>query len=467
MRDKTVNKARSSLLMEQARIPNLICALAYPSVIGMAATTIYNMTDAYFINMLGQAAVGAVGGMYPMMSLMEALGMMFGVGAATEISKTIGRKNEKEAGQIASTIFFSLFGVAAFVAAMAFFLEPYLVAMLSPTDTILEYLRQYYRPLVIGIPFYATSLAMGNMLRSEGNSLNAMFGTLLGVAMNLALDPLLIFSAGLGISGAAWATVFGQVGSFSLLLFYLQGKKSCLHINRAAVSFNRNIYLNVLKVGFPVMLRLFAFSISMNLFNRFSGQYGDYLVAATTISMRIFNFFSSLLLGITYGYAPVCGYCYGAKQYRRMLRAFLFTGLFCTGVGFIFAVLGCLCAGQMMQLFVDHGLLTFSAGVTHLRLLMPVLPIVGWIYTITLTFQTMSRFWSATILNLGRQGLFFVIALWLLEKFFQEDGILMTQSVADIITGLVGIVLVIPAIRIILAYINKPCEESLLLNGGE
>ena len=230
--------------MTQTPVPRLIATLAVPTIISMLVTSVYNMADTFFVSKLGTSATGAVGIVFSIMAIIQAVGFMLGMGAGSQLSRLLGQKKHKEASEIGATGFYLAiaFGLCLTVFGLIF-IDP-LMRVLGATPTILPFARDYARYILLGAAVMCASFVLNNILRGEGKAALAMAGIATGGILNIALDPVFIFVFGLGISGAAIATVLSQCVSFLILLsFFLRGK-SLIHLNIKNLSKNLKVYIS-------------------------------------------------------------------------------------------------------------------------------------------------------------------------------------------------------------------------------
>lgn len=215
---QTDAQRRKYIQMTESPVEPLICKMAVPTIISMLITSIYNMADTFFVGRLGTSATGAVGVVFPLMALIQAVGFFFGQGSGNYISRQLGAQHREEAERMASTGFFSALGAGCIIMALGLLLRHPLAHLLGATDTILPYALDYMCIILIGAPYMTASLVLNNQLRLQGNAVYAMIGLVSGGVLNMALDPLFIFTFGMGIRGAALATILSQLVGFCLLL---------------------------------------------------------------------------------------------------------------------------------------------------------------------------------------------------------------------------------------------------------
>ena len=433
-------------MMTEAPIPPLIGKLAVPTIVSMLITSIYNMADTFFVGRIGTSATAAVGVVFPVMAVIQALGFFCGHGSGNSISRHLGSKDTKSAEQLAATGFFSalLLGLAVMILGLLF-LNP-LAVLLGSTETILPYTRDYLRIILIGAPYMTAQLVLNNQLRFQGNAFYAMIGITTGGILNMALDPLFIFGLQMGISGAALATVISQFVSFLLLLYGIKASK-CIPIRLRSVSLSSERLGEIAGGGLPSLFRQGLASVATMVLNIAANPYGDAAIAAMSVVGRITMFANSALIGFGQGFQPVCGYNYGARKYGRVKKAFYF----CVKLSFlVLAVLSVVLgvfAREAVALFRDNDPLALDIGARTLLYQCFTLPLMSWVVMSNMMLQTIGRTAPATFLAMARQGVFFIPLVWILSAAFGMLGIQMTQTVSDCLTLICAIPIQLKVLR--------------------
>ena len=424
--------------MTQEPVEGLILRLAVPCIISMLVTAFYNMADTFFVGLMNSdAATGAVGVVYPMMSIIQAIGFLYGQGSGNYISRCLGQKNREEAEVMASTGFFSaLFTGLVICVAGLVFLEP-LSYLLGSTDTILPHTEAYLRAILVGAPWMTASLVLNNQLRLQGSASYAMVGITTGAVLNIVLDPIMIFWMDMGVAGAGWATIISQFVSFCMLLI------GCARGGNIRIRFRNfrlklHYYKMIIQGGLPSLARQSLQSVATICLNHAAGPYGDAAIAAMGVVQRISMFGASTMLGFGQGFQPVCGFNYGARLYSRVKQGFWFCVKISTAVLAVAGALGFCFAPQLIGLFRDNPVVV-EFGAAALRFQCLTFPLHGWIVMSTMMEQAIGKTVSATFLSVARQGFFFIPAVLILPLLFHEPGIQMAQSVADVLTILCAV----------------------------
>ena len=419
--------------MTETPIKPLVITLAIPTIISMLVTSIYNMADTFFVAQIGTSATAGVGVAFPVMAIIQAIGFTFGHGGGNYISRLLGQRNRERAETVMSNAFFTAFAVGLFcMAAGLLFLEP-LVYLLGSTETIAPYAMDYLRYILLGFPFMTCSFVLNNILRYQGSAFFAMIGITIGGVLNIVLDPIFIFTFGLGTAGAAIATILSQFISFCVLVWQcFRGGNLRIRISR--FRFEGNIFVTILKGGLPSFYRQGLNSVATTLLNTAAAGYGDAAVAAMSIVGRVFMFAFSAMLGFGQGFQPVCGFNYGAKRYNRVLEAYWFLVKTAAGILLALAVIGIVFAPQIMMVFRRDDADVIRIGSFALRAYFITFPLAALNVPSMMMTQTIGKSLRASILSLSRQGLFLIPALLILPQIIGLTGVQIAQPVADILS---------------------------------
>ncbi|MFA9377943.1 MAG: MATE family efflux transporter [Lachnotalea sp.] len=434
------------IMMTTQPVERLVCKLAIPTIISMLITAFYNIADTYFVSRIGTSATGAVGIVFSMMAIIQAMGFLFGNGSGNYISRKLGEKKSKEAEEVAATGFYSALIVGIIVCTFSMiFIKP-LGKALGATDTILPYTMDYLRFILFGAPFMMASFVLNNQLRFQGNAVYGMVGICVGAIINIILDPILIFVLDFGIAGAAIATSLSQFISM-VILFVLCNKKGIVKIKFK--NFKNRLYnlKEIIRCGLPSLFRQGIASVAAICLNRFAGVYGDAAIAAMSIVSKVGMFAISALIGFGQGFQPVCGFNYGAKKYDRVNKAFSFCVKLSTIVLTIIAVVGFSFAPQIIGIFKTGDVEVMEIGSAALRWQCFSFPLIGFIIFSNMFLQTIGKAFKASVLSLTRQGLFFLPVLFIIVPLLGLAGLEMVQPIADILSFAVAVPLTYGVIK--------------------
>ncbi|MBQ8291836.1 MAG: MATE family efflux transporter [Clostridia bacterium] len=427
--------------MTQTPMAKLIIDLGIPTTLSMMVTSLYNLADTYFVSLLGNDAVtAAVGNLLALMSIIQAIGFTFGMGCGSIVSRLLGKRDRSGADRVASSAFAiaCVCGTLILVFGMLF-LTPLMKLFGSKSGDVLAYSKQYARFILIAAPFMCMSFVMNNALRAEGKAVLSMVGLITGAVINVALDPLLIFTAKLGVTGAALATCISQIISFLVLLFMFLSGKTVVRIRFRAIARTFATYGEIISTGFPSFCRQILASLCTVFLNNAAYTYGGEAAQASfSVVQKVFMLAFSLSLGIGQGYQPVLGYNYSAKRFLRVKEAYLFTLTFSTTVMVVFAGVCAIFAGNIMQMF-SLSQQASQIGTLTLRLQCICMPLLPLNFMAGITYQTVGSKAIASLLSVSRQGLFYIPAVLILPRLVGLIGVQSCQSVSDVCSFLFSI----------------------------
>lgn len=425
--------------MTETPIPKLVISLGVPTVISMLVSAIYNSADAYFVSRIGTSASGAVGVVFSLMAIIQALGFAIGMGTGSIISRLFGEKKSDEASEIASTgLFFGIMCGVLIILGMSFKMS-YFMTLFGATETILPHAVSYGRYIVFGAPVMMGVYALNNILRYQGKAKYAMLGITSGAVLNIGLDPLFIFVFKFGTAGAAISTLVSQIISFFILLSCFLTGKSAVKLSVYKISRSVMTYLNILKTGLPSLARQGFASVAVMLLNRSAALYGDAAVAAMSIVGKVFMMIFAVILGIGQGYQPVLGINYGAKKYDRVKKAFYFTYFLSLFVVCILGLPVFAFAKRIMAMFTTDDVKVIEYGVTAVKAQCLALILIPINNICSTTLQVTGKSWTATLLSCMRQGIFFIPLITVLPKYIGIAGVQYSQPIADILTSICAI----------------------------
>lgn len=397
-------------------IPRLIMSLSIPAIISMLVTNIYNLVDTAFVGRLGTSASGAVGVVFGFMSIIQAVGFMFGQGAGSILSRALGTRDKESASVHASVGFFASLLSGVLIAVCGFIFLDDMVFWLGSTATIAPFAKTYIFYILLSTPFMSSCLTLNNILRYEGKSFLGMIGLMAGAILNMAGDPVLMFGMHLGIAGAGLSTALSQLVSWGVLVWmFLSGKTESKLSFQNAARVTPKILGNIMATGLPSLLRQALNSFTAVLLNTCCAVYGDAAVAAMSIVSRIVFFAFSIALGIGQGYQPVAAFSFGAKKFSRLRKGFWFALCVAEGVILVTTVFLILFSGELIALFRnDAAVIEIGTRALQLQALASLVLAPGMV--VEMLYQSTGRRFGASLLSSLRSGLFFIPTL----LFFAE-----------------------------------------------
>ncbi len=425
--------------MTTAPVFTLVLHLSIPTTFSMLITSIYNLADTYFVSSLGNAATSAVGVVYSIQSIIQAVGYGFGMGAQSLISRRLGEDKKAEADLYGTSGFVGAVLVGALLMVLGLLHPPTLMRLFGATETALPLACDYGFWILLGAPVFCSSFVLNNILRAEGKAAFSMVGLCSGGLLNIGLDALFIQGLRMGVAGAAIATMLSQIVSFAILLSFFLTKRSIVQIHIFHVSRDLGDYLTIFRVGLPTVFRQSLGSVATTLLNRAVRPYGDAAMSAVSIANKLYMLLRSMLIGIGQGFQPVAGYNYGAKRYDRVRQAFYSAIILGTGYGLAASVVLFFLSGHILGLFRPGDTEVIAIGGEMLGYLSLSLPVLGYSTFVNQLYQCLGFVAPATFLASCRQGIFFLPLILLLPALLGLRGVLVTQALSDLLTFAVSI----------------------------
>ncbi len=429
--------------MTQQPVKLLVCRMAVPTIIAMVTTALYNVVDAAFIGRLSTGGTAGIGISFAYMTIVQALGFFFGHGSGNYISRALGAKDVGSATKVATVGFGTPMLLGLLAAALCLPNLSALSTLLGAPPEVVPYANDYLRYIVAATPFMMSALTLNNQLRLQGNARFAMVGIVSGAVLNIVLDPLFIFTLDMGVSGASLATAISQLFAWGLLL-YGTTRPQCIHLSLRDFRPSWHIYYEIFRGGLPSLFRQLFNSAAAVALNYSAALYAlpgqeASAVAAFAVVTRIMMFAFSTVLGFCQGFQPVCGFNYGARLYGRVRQSFLFTLSVSSLFLLVISTAGFIFAPQVVALFRSEDPVLLDIGTTTLRWQCAAFPLIALSTTTNMLFQNIRMTLPATLLSIGRNGIFFLPAIILLPMAFGLLGVQMAQAVADLCTFLLSL----------------------------
>lgn len=433
-------------IFENYSVPKAVFTMAIPTITSMIVSVFYNMVDTFFVGQTGDPnQVAAVSVATPVFLFLMAAGNVFGVGGASFVSRALGEKNYDKVKNISSFCFYTgiLVGLLGTFLLLTF-MTPILKAVGTSENTF-TFAKDYLFWTALGGPFIVLQCAFSNLVRSEGASQKAMIGMMIGTITNIVLDPIFILDSflgipclNLGVSGAAIATVIGNIVSVVIFLSHTISNNSVLTLSFNYYKIRNGILKGVLLIGLPASLTNILMSCSDIITNNLLVTYGDIHVAAMGIAKKANMLVIFVQFGIGMGIAPLIGYNYGAKKINRMksimkfsMLCTLVTGLILTAIYFIFTK-------QILSIFINSQEV-IQTGIIVLRALMISGPFLGIMFVFNFTFQSMGKAIQSLMLAVSRQGFVFLPLILLLKSLYGLEGVVIAQPIADLVAIIIAL----------------------------
>ena len=426
-------------LLGSAPVPKALMVLGIPIMIGMLINALYNLVDAYFVSGLGESQMGAISVVFPLGQVVVGLGLMFGNGAASYLSRLLGRGDKDTANRVASTaLYSSILTGAVIILLSAIFLKPTL-EMLGATETIMPYALTYARIYVVSCIFNVFNVTMNNIVSSEGAAKTTMCALLLGAVLNIGLDPLLIYTFNMGVAGAAIATAISQMVSTLVYLTYVLRKRSAFSFSVKAFSPTGQMMAEILKIGVPTLVFQLLTSLSITLINRAASDYGDSVIAGMGAVTRITSMGTLVVFGFLKGFQPIAGFSYGAKKFDRLREAIKTSIIWSTGFCFVAGLLMVVFSTKIISQFTEGDTQMILAGQKSLFANGITFILFGFYTVYSSLFLALGKGTAGFFLGACRQGICFVPVILLLPMAWGMNGILYAQPIADVISVIITV----------------------------
>lgn len=426
MQDKTTE------IFKNAPVPRAVISNIIPSIISMIMVLVYNLADTFFIGQTEDAyMVAAVSVATPAFLFFMAVGMLFGIGGTSLISRMLGEGNGEKAKNTSAFCFWTGLVIGIFSMVLIWIFVNPISRLVGASDDTIGYASQYLRIVAVGIPFLIISNSFSNIIRAEGNARTAMTGMIIGNMLNIILDPIMILGFGWDVAGAAIATVIGNIGSAVFYVYHLLSKKSILSIRIRDYQAGNGIAAGVLAIGIPASLNSILMSTSNIVVNNMMVKYGDMAVAGLGVAMKVNMIVVMLLIGLGTGIQPLLGYCYGAGNRKRYMGVLKFSLCLAFGLSLIMTVI-CYCgAAPLVKAFLEDSD-AFAYGMSFARIYIYSGPIMGILFVLINAIQSTGAAVPALILSVSRQGLLYLPILFAFSKIFDSPGMLAgAQPVTD------------------------------------
>lgn len=439
-------------IFENYKVPKAVATMAIPSMLGMLITIVYNLADTFFVGQTGDRnQVAAVSVAMPVFLMLMAFGNLFGIGGCAFVSRSLGEGRTDRVKQISSFCVYSAIGIGVIMGIIFVVFKRPVLYLVGASDNTIDFAEDYLMWVGLGAPFVVTAVMAGNLVRGEGAAKTSMFGMVLGQIINIVLDPIFILSGGdrlfgiklpfgfgMGVAGAAIATVLGNVFTVLFFLIYFLQGKSILSITPKRYTVKDGILKGVISVGLPASLNNLLMSLSNIVLNTILVTYGDAAVAGMGVAHKANMLVVMLQIGLGQGVQPLIGYCYGSKNFKRMKSCMRFSIGVNVAIGTIMTAVLILFRENVLAMFIDDAAV-ISIGEKMLTALMLTGPLIGIMFVLNFSFQGMGKGKQSLILSIGRQGLVYFPFLFIMNSTIGLDGVILAQPAADVAVVIMSI----------------------------
>lgn len=431
------NRNNKMELLGNAPIPKALMAMGIPTMLGMMVNAIYNLVDAYFVGGLGTSQMGAISVVYPLGQVVVGLGLLFGNGAASYLSRLLGKGDKETANKVASTALYSSITAGAIMIIFSMiFLHP-ILKLLGATSSIMPYAVTYASIYIISCIFNVFNVTMNNIVTSEGDAKTTMCALMAGAVLNIGLDPVFIYILDMGVAGAAIATAISQIVSTFVYLIFVLSKKSIYHIKIKNCTFTTEIMSEIFKIGIPTLIFQILTSLSISLINTQARPYGDSVIAGMGAVIRIISMGSLMVFGFVKGFQPIAGYSYGAKKLDRLHEAIKTSILWSTAFCVVYGLALTTFSNEIISQFTRSDLEMIRVGTLSLRINGISFILFGFYTVYSSLFLALGKGLAGFILGACRQGICFVPVILILPVLWGINGILYVQPIADVLSAII------------------------------
>ena len=415
-------------------IAKVVIKNSIPALIAMVMVMVYNLADTFFIGLTGDdLQVAAVSLASPVFMIFMSLGTLFGVGGSSVISRALGAQKSDYAKKASSFCFWASVALGVVFTVLIWIFLDDLMMMLGASENTIEYAGSYLRIAVGCGAFSMVSNCLSNVIRTEGEPMKAMTGTLIGNLLNVILDPIMILALGWGITGAAVATVIGNVVSALYYLAYFFKGNTSLSIRLKDFSMKNRIATDVISIGISASLVNILASVTAIIANGQLVKYGDMFVAGYGVTSKVLMIITLFGIGVGSGVQPLFGYCYGAKNKKRLMEAIKFSTIFALALCIVAAILCFVFAGPIVDIFLTDAV-AYEKGIEFTRILMSTAWLIGAFAICQNTLQAMGAAVPALLASIIRQAVIFIPAMFILQNIFGANGLIWAQPVADVLS---------------------------------
>ncbi len=451
---------KHTLRMGEERIPKLIIRMAVPAIISMMVQALYNIVDSIFVASISEQALTALSLAFPIQIIMIALFVGLGMGLNSVISRRLGEKRIDEAVNSAEHGFLLAFIIWAIIAVTAIFLPEWFFGFFTNDPDIIEYATQYTTIVMIFSFGFVFSQVCMSIMQATGNMVSSMTIQLIGAILNLILDPIFIFAFGLGVKGAAIATVLGQITAmlFAFFLLFIKGKG--LKLNLKKFHFNPQITKNILAVGFPSMIVQGLGSVMITGINLILGGFGETSIAVFGAYFKVQSLIFMPVFGLGQGTMPITGYNYGAKNKKRVLHAVRFSSLAAFGIMTLGTIIFQAFPSALLKMFSSTPEM-MAIGMPAFRILSSVFPFAAFMIMLNMSLQAIGDAYKSMIVSFARQIVVLLPVAWLLSRTMQETGVWLAFPIAEVSSLIITTIFVVTTYHKKIKHLGEPNNEEL------
>lgn len=421
-------------ILREGSMMKALTKLGIPIVIAMLIMAIYNVVDTFWVARLGTLPVAAVSVVFPISLLFLGIGLMFGVGGGVYISRLLGAKQVVKASQVASVSVITSVMLAALIALVCNAFLPDILLFMGANEEMMSLAESYGRLFIISCGVIGTlNVSMSNIIVSQGASKTSASAMIIGSIVNVALDPLFIYTFNWGVGGAAWATILSRIVTTAIYIRFFT--KAEVKVSLALFAPTIRIYADIIKIGISMLFLQLLQTLSISLLQRAAVKYGAEAVAAVGIVLKIVTLGTNVVFGFVKGLQPMAGYNYGAGNFQRLKEAVRCSLILTTSFCVLWSILIMAFTSSVISCFGKDETMQEIARIA-LRANTIMFFTFGFQFVYSTLYMAIGRARQSLLLNIGRQGLFFIPVILLLPSYWGLNGVLYAQPVADVFATL-------------------------------
>ncbi|MDO4460383.1 MAG: MATE family efflux transporter [Clostridia bacterium] len=420
-------------------IPKTYIKFALPVVFTMVIALVYNLADTFFIAQTGDInLVAGVSICVPIITLLMAFGNIYGQGGSSIIARLLGAGKNEDAKRVSSFCWYIAILTGVVIGALLVIFQNPVLKLLGASDATINYARDYYLILAISAPLNILTFIHSNLLRSEGMAFQAMIGSVSGSILNIILDPIFISVFGWGAKGAAFATALGYLCSDIIFAYVVLRKSRVLSISPKLIKITKEYCGQIFGIGIPAAITNLMSSIAQILVNQFLLPYGDDRIGAMGIAMKVSMIVMLIVVGFSFGGAPLYGFLYGSGDKAKLNKLIRFAVTLLCSVALVLSALIIIFAKPIMSIFMDNANM-IAIGVPMIRLQVVCMVFMAIVQVIQVIFQSTGKILGSFVLSISRQGFVFFIAIAVMSFMFKYNGVIAAQAASDVLSAVLAV----------------------------
>lgn len=433
----------------QEKILKLLIKFFIPAIVGTMVGALYNIVDRIYVGRgVGALALAGLSVTFPITIIIQAFGMLIGMGAAVLVSINLGRKDKDKADKVLGNAFILLILISIFTSILCFIIKGPLLRSFGASNDTISYANDYLGIILFGSVFQNAGFGLNNTIRSEGNPKIAMGTMILGAGTNIILDPIFIFGFNMGVKGAAIATIMSQFFSAVWVITHFTGKNSVIKLKKENLKVEKEILFGILSIGMaPFAVQIASSAINIIINRQLIAYGGDLAISAMGIISSITMLFIMAMISINQAAQPIMGYNYGAKKYNRVKETLKLAIIGAVTIGILGFIAVEVFPASLIGIFNKSDKELLRIGVKGIRIYLCMLPVVGFQIVSSNFFQAIGKARIAMVLSLLRQVIILIPMLLILPHFLAINGVWIASPISDFTSAVITGICLINGIR--------------------